>query len=118
MVVGLVFLGGMTGFALTLGLYLQLGLGFTPLAAGLTQPPWALGVAVGSVLSVAWLSPRFGRTTIQGGAVVMGGLEAGFRVVLRGVAATVLATGALTVLLPRRARSDDSEPVLAAQAQL
>jgi hypothetical protein len=37
MVVGLVFLGGMTGFAPTLGLYLQLGPEFTPLAAGLTR---------------------------------------------------------------------------------
>ncbi|WP_345378351.1 MFS transporter [Pseudonocardia yuanmonensis] len=70
-VVGLVFFAGMTGLVLVLGLYLQLELGFTPLEAGLTQAPWALGVAAGSVLGAGVLAPRLGRGAIQLGAGVM-----------------------------------------------
>jgi MFS family permease len=69
--VGLAFFAGMTGLILALGLYLQLGLGYTPLQAGLTQAPWALGVAIGSALSGAVLAARFGRTGLQVGALVM-----------------------------------------------
>jgi EmrB/QacA subfamily drug resistance transporter len=71
MVVGLVFFAGMTGLILALGLYLQLGLGYTPLHAGLTQAPWALGVAIGAGLSGAVLGRRFGRAVLQIGAAVM-----------------------------------------------
>ena len=71
MVVGLVFFAGMSGFALVLGLYLQIGLGFTPLQAGLSQAPWALGVAIGAALSGAVLGRRYGRPVLQGGALVM-----------------------------------------------
>ncbi|GAY08132.1 MFS transporter [Pseudonocardia sp. N23] len=71
MAVGLVFFAGMTGLFLVLGLYLQLGPGFTPLRAGLVLAPWALGVAVGATLSGTWLGRRFGRPVLQGGAVVM-----------------------------------------------
>jgi EmrB/QacA subfamily drug resistance transporter len=70
-VVALVFFAGMSGLLLVFGLYLQLDLGYTPLQAGLTQAPWALGVAVGSVLGAGVLAPRLGRTTIRIGAVVM-----------------------------------------------
>jgi EmrB/QacA subfamily drug resistance transporter len=69
--VGLAFFAGMTGLILALGLYLQLGLGFTPLQAGLTQAPWALGIAIGSALSGALLADRFGRAGLQVGALVM-----------------------------------------------
>jgi EmrB/QacA subfamily drug resistance transporter len=79
MLVGLAFFAGMTGLILALGLYLQLGLGFTPLQAGLTQAPWALGVAIGSALSGAVLAARFGRAGLQVGALVM---AAGIGVVL------------------------------------
>jgi hypothetical protein len=41
------------------------------LQAGLTQAPWALGVAIGSGLSGAVLAARFGRTGLQVGALVM-----------------------------------------------
>jgi EmrB/QacA subfamily drug resistance transporter len=71
MLVGLVFFGGMAGLFLVLGLHLQLGLGFSPLRAGLTLAPWALGVAVGATLSGAWLGRRYGRPVLQAGAVVM-----------------------------------------------
>lgn len=71
MAVGLAFFAGMTGLMLALGLYLQLGLHFTPLEAGLAQAPWAVGIAIGSALSAAVLAPRFGRSVVQVGAVVM-----------------------------------------------
>jgi EmrB/QacA subfamily drug resistance transporter len=70
-VIAFVFFAGMTGLLLVLGLWLQLHLGYTPLQAGLTQAPWALGVAVGSVLGAGALAPRLGRTTIGIGAAIM-----------------------------------------------
>lgn len=71
LVVSFAFFGGMTALIFALGLYVQLGLGFTALDAGLTQVPFALGTAVGATLSAAWLGPRFGRPVIQLGALVM-----------------------------------------------
>jgi hypothetical protein len=71
LVVGLFFFGGLVGFTLTIGLYLQLALGFTALEAGLAQAPWALGVAIGATVSGAVLARRFGRPVIQVGAVVV-----------------------------------------------
>ena len=87
MAVGLALFAGITGLALALGLYLQLGLGYTPLQAGLTQAPWALGIAAGSALSGAVLAARLGRTGLQIGAVVA---AAG----LGGVLLTVTTAGA------------------------
>jgi EmrB/QacA subfamily drug resistance transporter len=70
--VGLVFFAGMTGLVFALGLYLQIALGFSALAAGLTQAPWAVGTAAGAIAGGAGLGRRFGgRTVIQAGAVVM-----------------------------------------------
>lgn len=71
LVVGLIFFAGMTGLIFALGLYLQLGLGFSALDAGLTQVPWALGTTIGAVVSGAGLGRRFGRPVLQVGAVVM-----------------------------------------------
>ncbi len=71
LVVGLVFFAALAGLLFALGLYLQLGMGFSPLAAGLTQSPWALGTAVGAVVSSAGLGRRYGRPLLQIGAVVM-----------------------------------------------
>jgi EmrB/QacA subfamily drug resistance transporter len=87
MAVGLALFAGMTGLVLALGLYLQLGLGYTPLQAGLAQAPWAVGVAVGSALSGAVLTARLGRTGLQLGTVVA---AAG----LGGVLLTVVTSGA------------------------
>lgn len=70
LVIGLGLFGSLAGLVFAFGLHLQLTLGFTPLEAGLTQAPWALGIAVGSVLAGAWLGPRLGRTCIQIGTLV------------------------------------------------
>jgi hypothetical protein len=71
LVVGLVFFAGMTGLVFALGLHLQIALGFTPLGAGLTQAPWALGTAVGAVAGGAGLGRRYGRGLIHAGAAIM-----------------------------------------------
>jgi MFS family permease len=70
MAVGLALFAGMSGLVLALGLYLQLGLGYTRLVAGLTQAPWAVGIAGGSALSGAVLAARLGRTGLQLGTLV------------------------------------------------
>ncbi|BFV58479.1 MFS transporter [Kitasatospora sp. CMC57] len=52
-------------------LYMQLGLGWSALRAGLTGVPFSLAVAVAAGLSVQVLVPRFGRRVLQAGALVM-----------------------------------------------
>ncbi|MEU5693146.1 MFS transporter [Actinosynnema sp. NPDC020468] len=69
--VGVIFFGAISGLVLALGLYLQLGLGFSALDAGLAQAPWALGVAIGAALSGAVLGRKYGRPVLQVGALVM-----------------------------------------------
>ncbi|BBA95341.1 putative transmembrane efflux protein [Actinacidiphila reveromycinica] len=68
--VGVVFFGAMSGLILILTLFLQYGLGDSPLRAGATTIPMALGTAVGATLSGVWLGARFGRLTVQGGLVL------------------------------------------------
>ncbi len=59
-------------FFLVWTLYLQVGLGWTPLRAGLTGVPFSVAVSTAAGLSVQKLVPRFGRTVLQAGALVMG----------------------------------------------
>jgi EmrB/QacA subfamily drug resistance transporter len=65
------FFSGMAGFMLVFALFLQIGLGYSPLKAGLAMAPWALGTAVGAALSGAALGPKFGRRVIHAGLLVM-----------------------------------------------
>jgi MFS family permease len=65
------FFASLVGLMLVFGLYLQIGLGFSPLRAGLTFAPWALGIAVASALAGAWLANAFGRRTVHGGLIVL-----------------------------------------------
>jgi EmrB/QacA subfamily drug resistance transporter len=65
------FFAGMVGFMLVFGLFLQIGLGYSPLDAGLAMAPWALGTAIGAALSGAALGPKFGRRVIHAGLLVM-----------------------------------------------
>jgi EmrB/QacA subfamily drug resistance transporter len=64
------FFLGVTSFALVLTLFLQIGLGFTPLHAGLTFLPFSGGVLIASG-AAARLAPRFGRGVSMTGALVM-----------------------------------------------
>jgi EmrB/QacA subfamily drug resistance transporter len=70
--VGVIFFAAMSGLLLVFSLYLQIGLGFTPLHAALSMAPWSLGIAVGAGLGAGLLLPRLGRLVIVGGALVMG----------------------------------------------
>ena len=77
MAIAVAFFLGIASFALILTLFLQLGLGFTPLHAGLTFLPFSAGVLVASAAATR-LAPRFGRGVTMAGALIiaagMGGL--------------------------------------------
>ncbi|MFD7233737.1 MFS transporter [Streptomyces syringium] len=57
-------------FFLAWTLYLQLGLGFSPLKAGLSGMPLSAAMMAGAGLSMQVLVPRFGRRALQGGALL------------------------------------------------
>lgn len=59
-------------FFLVWTLYMQYGLGWSPLKAGLTGIPFSIAVSMAAGLSVQKLVPRFGRKVLQAGALVMG----------------------------------------------
>jgi EmrB/QacA subfamily drug resistance transporter len=77
MSVAMTFFLGIASFGLVLTLFLQLGLGFTPLHAGLTFLPFSAGVLISSG-AAARLAPKFGRGVTMAGALIsaagMGGL--------------------------------------------
>ncbi|MEU5363370.1 MFS transporter [Streptomyces sp. NPDC005925] len=62
---------GLGIFFLVWTLYMQTGLGWSPLKAGLTGVPFSIAVSVAAGLSVQKLVPRFGRGVLQAGALVM-----------------------------------------------
>ena len=68
--VAVTFFLGIASFALVLTLFLQLGLGFSPLHAGLTFLPFSAGVLVASG-AAARLAPRFGRGVTMAGALII-----------------------------------------------
>ncbi|MCX4511453.1 MFS transporter [Streptomyces sp. NBC_01619] len=58
-------------FFLVWTLYMQIGLGWSPLKAGLTGVPFSIAVSLAAGLSVQKLVPRFGRKVLQAGALTM-----------------------------------------------
>jgi EmrB/QacA subfamily drug resistance transporter len=72
----LVFFSGMVGFFLAFTVFLQLGLGFSPMESALTTFPSSVGLVVASQVS-AKLTPRFGRNVLSGGALLMAAAMAG-----------------------------------------
>ncbi|MEW2631664.1 MFS transporter [Streptomyces sp. NPDC048389] len=58
-------------FFLVWTLYMQQGLGWTPLRAGLTGVPFSIAVSAAAGMSVQLLVPRFGRKVLQAGAATM-----------------------------------------------
>jgi EmrB/QacA subfamily drug resistance transporter len=74
-VAGVVFLASffvaMNGVMLIVNLFIQLGLGFSPMHTGLAMTPLALGLAVGAASSGAALGPKFGRKVLHGGLLVI-----------------------------------------------
>ncbi|MFI9720535.1 MFS transporter [Streptomyces sp. NPDC052396] len=58
-------------FFLIWTLYMQIGLGWSALHAGLTGVPFSLAVSAAAGMSVQKLVPRFGRKVLQAGALTM-----------------------------------------------
>ncbi|MFD5423961.1 MFS transporter [Streptomyces sp. NPDC127084] len=58
-------------FFLVWTLYMQIGLGWSPLRSGLTGVPFSIAVSLAAGLSVQQLVPRFGRKVLQAGALTM-----------------------------------------------
>ena len=74
--VAVTFFLGIASFGLVLTLFLQLGLGYSPLHAGLTFLPFSAGVLVSSG-AAARLAPRFGRgVTMTGVLIIAAGMAA------------------------------------------
>ena len=69
--VGLVFFAALIGSSLIFTLYVQLGLGYSPLKAGLTTLPQAIGTVAGFVAAGSGLSERLGRRLLLIGTAVM-----------------------------------------------
>lgn len=67
----IVFTGAMGGTMLTLGVFMQVGLGYSPLRASLTTLPWALGAMIGSGISGATMA-KLGRRLLHMGLAGMG----------------------------------------------
>ncbi len=76
LLVNLIFFLGVGSFFFVLALHLQIGLGFTPLHAGLSILPFSLGGVVASGISVQ-LAPKAGRWVLAAGALLMAGGMAG-----------------------------------------
>lgn len=64
------FFGVITGFSLAVGLFLQLGLGYSPLKASLTMAPWAVGAFLGSAIGATALN-GLGRRVLHLGLGMM-----------------------------------------------
>ena len=59
-----VFFGAIAGFSLVVGLFLQLGLRYTPLEASLAMSAWAVGAFVGSVFGGVMMD-KLGRAIVH-----------------------------------------------------
>jgi EmrB/QacA subfamily drug resistance transporter len=70
MAIAIAFFMGIASFGLVLTLFLQTGMGFTPLHAGLTFLPFSAGVLISSG-AAARLAPRFGRGVTMAGALII-----------------------------------------------
>ena len=66
----LVFFASIVGFSLTMGLFLQIGLGFTPLHASFLLAAMAVGAFIGSGVG-AWAATAVGRPILHIGLTIM-----------------------------------------------
>ncbi|MTE14807.1 MFS transporter [Nocardia sp. CT2-14] len=69
----LLFWIGFGGFFLTWTLFMQAGLGWSPMRAGLTSVFFAVGAGIGAGVSVSALAPRFGKWVLLAGGLVTAG---------------------------------------------
>ena len=66
----MVFFGTLVGFSLTTGLFLQIGLGMTPMKAALYLAGFAVGAFFGSGVG-AWATTAVGRPILHVGLAIM-----------------------------------------------
>ncbi len=71
-ILSLSFFSIVFGFFFIFTIYLQIGLGYSVLKAGLTGIPFSLGVSISAAMSGPILVPRFGRSIISAGPIIMG----------------------------------------------
>lgn len=76
LIVVVVFFSGLVGFFLAFTIFLQIGLGFTPLQSALTTFPSSVGLVIAAQISNR-LSRRLGRRLLSAGALVMAAAQAG-----------------------------------------
>ncbi|MFE3000525.1 MFS transporter [Nocardia sp. NPDC059246] len=69
----LLFWIGFGGFFLIWTLFMQAGLGWSPMRAGLTSVFFAVGAGIGAGVSVSMLAPRFGKWVLLAGGLVTAG---------------------------------------------
>jgi EmrB/QacA subfamily drug resistance transporter len=87
-VFALVFVSVMAGLGITLGILMQVGLGWTPLHAALASGPFALGGFAGSAAG-GMVMHRLGRKVLQAGLLFMGAGLAGLYATLEIAGAAV-----------------------------
>jgi len=80
LVTGLAFFSALTGFSLVFSLYLQIGLHYSPLKAGLAGIPMSVGMMLGFGLAQA--VQKFGRHVMHGGIALTAAGIVGFIVTL------------------------------------
>jgi EmrB/QacA subfamily drug resistance transporter len=66
----IVFFGSIVGFSLAVGLFLQMGLGFSPVRASLTMAAWAIGAFLGSGFGATMMG-KLGRKILHIGLTLM-----------------------------------------------
>ncbi|HEX2321228.1 MAG TPA: MFS transporter [Streptosporangiaceae bacterium] len=96
--IAMTFFLGVTSFALILTLFLQIGLGFSALHAGLTFLPFSAGVLLASG-AAARLAPRFGRGVTMTGALVMAAGMGGLIVIVHNYGQAVTTMELLPALI-------------------
>jgi MFS family permease len=65
-----VFFGAMAGFGLSVGLFLQLGLGYSPVRASLAMAAWAVGAFLGTGVG-STMTAKLGRRIVHLGLAIM-----------------------------------------------
>ncbi len=90
-----VFFGALAG-TFVLGMFLQVGLGYTPIRASLALAPWAVGALIGSAISGMTMQ-KYGRRLLHIGLALMAAGLAGTYAVL---AVTGLSVGSWDIAVP------------------
>lgn len=65
-----IFMSGIGAFFLIYTLFLQIGLGYSPIHAGLTSVPMSIGISASAGLSAILLIPRIGKNVLTLGALI------------------------------------------------